>query len=334
MRRRQLLGLGALAAAAPLAGCGKEYRSDDAVPPVVPPSAFASGEAVGGTPVVTAGGGAVPFEPGKVLLGAYVDLSGRSVREGLDLRRRQLGRPERIVHRYYSWEDELPVGVPYVSSRSTLMISWRGPAYREVVGGGSDKLIARAARRLAERGRPTLVRWAWDMNRDFYEWGGPANNRDTAGYITAFRRVHDIFADEGADNVSWVWSPNGTSRPGEDWNSYEHYYPGDEYVDWAGVSGFAQTQTPAGMFEEFYQTYATRKPIMISEVSAIDRGGRTKPDWIASFRTWVKAHPAVGAAVWFDTDTHPTSRENWRIDSTAASLAAYKAMSNDPVFIG
>ena len=49
---------------------------------------------------------------------------------------------------------------------------------------------------------------------------------------------------------------------------------------------------------------------------------------------WIKTHPAVGASVWFDTDTHPSSRENWRIDSTAASLAAYKAMSNDPVFNG
>ncbi len=332
MRRRSLLGLSALAAAAPLAGC-KTYRSDDVPPPIVSRSPVPS-DGTESLPVVSDGGGSVPLEPGHVRLGAYVDLKGRSVTAGLDLRRRQLGRAEAVVHRYYSWTDPLPVSLPYVSSKSTLMISWRGPAYKDVNSGAADKLIAKAARRMAQRKRPTLLRWAWDMNRDFYEWGGPANKQDTAGYIKAYRRIHGIFADEGADNTSWVWSPNWNSRPGESWNDFTNYYPGDEYVDWAGVSGYAQTQSPSDMFDGFYETYATRKPIMITEVSAVDRGGSTKPDWINSFRQWVKQHPAVGGAVWFDTDTHPGSRENWRIDSTAATLAAYKAMSNDPVFIG
>jgi hypothetical protein len=271
---------------------------------------------------------------GAVLLGAYIDLKGLKPAAGIDLRRRQLGRPERIVHRYYTWTDQLPVSLAYVPPESTLMISWGGPAYRKVNGGSADRLIARAARRLVQRKKPTLLRWGWDMNRAFYDWGGPDNNKDTAGYIKAYRRIHRIFAEEGAKNVSWVWSPNWNSRPDEPWNAFTKYYPGDDYVDWAAVSGFGQAQSPGDLFDEFYETYATRKPIMIAEVSAVDRGGSTKPDWITSFRQWVKEHPAVGAVVWFDTDTHPGSREKWRIDSTAASLAAYKAMSSDPVFTG
>jgi len=333
VRRRSLLGLGALAAAVPLTGC-KTYRSDDVPPPVVSHSPPAPGAVVGVTPVVTKGGGPVPFVHGAVMLGAYTDLKGLGPSAGIDLRRRQLGRPERIVHRYYSWDDQLPISLPYVSSKSTLMISWRGPAYKDINGGAADKLIARAARRLAQRKKPTLLRWAWDMNRAFYKWGGPDNNRDTAGYIKAYRRIHGIFADEGAENVSWVWSPNWNSRPDEDWNAFTNYYPGDEYVDWAGVSGYAQAQAPGDLFDAFYETYATRKPIMITEVSAVDRGSATKPEWIDSFREWVKEHPAIGAAIWFDTDTHPGSQEKWRIDSTPAALAAYKAMSNDPVFTG
>jgi len=333
VRRRSLLGLSALAAAVPLTGC-KTYRSDDVPPPVVSHSPPAPGAVVGVTPVVTKGGGPVPFVHGAVMLGAYTDLKGLGPSAGIDLRRRQLGRPERIVHRYYSWDDQLPISLPYVSSKSTLMISWRGPAYKDINGGAADKLIARAARRLAQRKKPTLLRWAWDMNRAFYKWGGPDNNRDTAGYIKAYRRIHGIFADEGAENVSWVWSPNWNSRPDEDWNAFTNYYPGDEYVDWAGVSGYAQAQAPGDLFDAFYETYATRKPIMITEVSAVDRGSATKPEWIDSFREWVKEHPAIGAAIWFDTDTHPGSQEKWRIDSTPAALAAYKAMSNDPVFTG
>ncbi|HEX9999963.1 MAG TPA: glycosyl hydrolase [Actinoplanes sp.] len=276
----------------------------------------------------------MPFTKGKIKLGAYVELGGLSESAGLSLRRRQLGRAERIVHQFYSWKDPLPTSLSYLSSASTLMLSWRAPAYTEVNDGSADKLIAAAARRMVTRGRPTLLRWAWDMNRDFYQWGGAANNKDTAGYVKAWRRVHRIFGEEGADNVSWVWSPNASSVPSDQWNRYANYYPGDEYVDWAGVSGYGQTQSPAEIFDAFYDAYAPRKPIMITEVSAVDRGGLTKPEWITSFREWVKARPAVGAVVWFDTDTHPGSKEKWRIDSTAASLSAYRAMSDDPSFSG
>ena len=326
MRRRGFLGLAALPAVA-AAGC-RTYRSEEVPPPVVsrPPS----------TPpgAVRAGGGPVPYARGKVMLGAYVDLRGLSAAAGLSLRRRQLGRVESIVHRYYAWTDPLPISLPYLTSSSTLMLSWRGPHYTQINGGGSDRLIAAAARRMAERGRPTLLRWGWDMNRDFYDWGGPANNRDTGGYVRAWRRLHRIFREQGADNVSWVWSPNGSARPDEEWNHFTHYYPGDEYVDWAGISGFAQGQSPAELFDAFYDTYASRKPIMIAEVSAVDRGGLTKPEWITSFRRWVAQRPAVGAVVWFDTDTHPGSTEKWRIDSTDAALSAYRAMSDDPAFSG
>ena len=105
-------------------------------------------------------------------------------------------------------------------------------------------------------------------------------------------------------------------------------------VDWIGVSGYAENQTPGQMFDNFYDEYASRKPIMISEVAVVDHGGRTKADWIASFAAWVKTKPAVGAVVWFDTDTHPGSTEKWRIDSDKQALAAYKAMADDPVFAG
>ncbi|MEV4351353.1 glycosyl hydrolase [Actinoplanes sp. NPDC049596] len=333
MKRRSLLGLSALAAL-PLAGC-KTYRSDDTPPPVQShqPPAPSSG-APAEPAAVLEGGGTVPYEKGKVLLGAYTQLKGLTTAEGLALRKKELGRPPRIVHRFYSWTDSLPVSLPYVTSKSTLMVSWEGPYYKQVNNGSSDKRIAKAARRIAERKVPTLLRWGWDMNRDYYDWGGPANNQDTAGYVKAYRRIHQIFADEGARNVSWVWSPNWNSYPDADWNALSHYYPGDEYVDWAGVSGYAESQTPGEMFDEFYETYSARKPIMITEVSATDRGGSTKPDWITSFHQWVKTRPAVGAVSWFDTDIHPGSTEKWRIDSTAAALKAYQAMSADPLFNG
>ncbi|GIF15528.1 glycoside hydrolase family 26 protein [Actinoplanes teichomyceticus] len=320
LSRRDLLLL-AGATALPAAGC----TAKPAPWPPVP-----SGPA----PAVTAGGGPAPFTPGRVMLGGYVDLRGMTAAESLRLRRRQLGRDLRIVHRYYSWTDRLPATLAYLPAGSTLMLSWRGPTLREITGGGADRLITAAARRLAAGRRPILLRWGWDMNRDFFRWGGAANGRSPEGYVTAWRRLRRLFREAGADNVAWVWSPNADTQPDEDWNRIDGYYPGDEHVDWVGVSGYARQETPAQMFDEVYQRYSARKPIMIAEVAVADRGGASKPDWITDFAAWVRLRPAVGAAVWFDTDTHPGSAENWRIDSDPNSLAAYRALATEPVFGG
>ena len=336
LSRRHVL---ALAAAATLpAACGREPAPGGAVPsatpgPTVTPSSPAASPSPSHPPV-TEGGGPVEFTPGDIRLGAYVDLSGRSSAEGRALRRRQLGRDLAIVHRFLRWDDDLPRSVPESDDR-TLMISWRGTAYDRITDGSADRLIATAAQRLARRGEPVLLRWGWDMNRDFYAWGGADNDRDTGGYVEAWRRLHRIFGEEGADNVSWVWSPHWRSRPNEAWNQPARYYPGDRYVDWVGVSGYTVGgESPAELFDGVYTEYAHRKPIILTEVAAADRGGRTKADWIAGFADWVQARPAVGAVVWFDTDTHPGSEEKWRIDSDERALAAFRSMADDPAFGG
>jgi hypothetical protein len=114
-----------------------------------------------------------------------------------------------------------------------------------------------------------------------------------------------------------------------------NYYPGDEYVDWVAISGYGDSKlTPEGVYREFYQRYAGRKPIMIAETGVLDRGGTTKPDWIDELVVWVKAHPAVDAVIWYDTDHSPGTPENFRLDSTPGSLAAFSRLARDPYFAG
>ena len=48
----------------------------------------------------------------------------------------------------------------------------------------------------------------------------------------------DIFRQEGAANASFAWVPNAipaANRPGWIDPDLSAYYPGDEYVDWAGA---------------------------------------------------------------------------------------------------
>ena len=355
MSRLSRRGLLTLAAAAALpAACSRPEPAAGPVPatspagPSVPPATSAAPRATvgpaatavapkpsatktGQAPPVSRGGGPVPARAGRVKLGAYLSLSGRSLTQSLALRRGQLGREESIVHMFWGWNEHFerpPIG------KSTLMISWNGVRLSEVTGGGSDKLIAAAAKRLAGWSKPTLLRWGWEMNGNWFDWDGSHNGKNPAAYVKAWQRMHRIFADQGADNVAWVWSPNWNSGPSTAWNAMQNYYPGDAYVDWVGVSGYNfDGESPQTMFDPIVSRYGGRKPIMLSETAAIDHGGDSKARWIGGLAAYLKKTPQVNAVVWFDTDTH-TDRYDFRIDSSDSALAAYRAMARDQHFTG
>lgn len=279
-------------------------------------------------------GGAVPAQTGKAMFGSYLALSGLSLKQSLALRRRQLGREQRIVHVFYPWDGYIPSAEPAVAASSTLMVSWHGTAYRKILDGSSDRNIARVARKLAGMKRPILLRWGWEMNGDWFGWDGSHNGDDPAAYAKAWRRLHRIFREQGAGNVAWVWSPNWNSSPDTAWNRFQRYYPGDEYVDWVGVSGYDFFgESPRTLFSAVVAAYGGRKPIILSETAAVEQGG-SKAAWIRKLASWVADTPAVGAVVWFDTDTQEDSEHNFRPDTDRAALAAYRAMARSSRFSG
>jgi hypothetical protein len=284
---------------------------------------------------VAARGGPVPFHPGKAMFGSYLALSGRSLKQSLALRRRQLGRDQGIVHVFYPWDGYVPSSEPAVAASSTLMVSWHGAPYRRIIDGSSDRVIARVARKLAGMERPILLRWGWEMNGDWFPWDGSHNGDDPAAYVKAWRRLHRIFREQGAGNVAWVWSPNWNSSPGTSWNRFQRYYPGDEYVDWVGVSGYDFfSESPRTLFGAVTGAYGERKPIILSETAAIDHGAGSKAAWIRKLAGWVEDTPAVGAVVWFDTDIQDDSPHNFRPDTDDQALAAYRTMARGSRFGG
>ena len=113
--------------------------------------------------------------PQRVMLGAYLDLSGHTHAQAEALRRRQLGHPYRIDQEFFAWKDSLLVGSPEPEPGQLLMVSWRGTYYRQILDGSQDTWIAEQADRLRRYGKPVLLRWGWEMNGDWFLWGGAAN---------------------------------------------------------------------------------------------------------------------------------------------------------------
>ena len=356
LKRRGLLTIAALATLP--AACGRDTTAAaDAAP--LPATVPSSGPVSSLAPAVTAsapasasaspsasaaaktakaapashGGGPVPFKSGQARLGAWLALSGKSLSQSLALRRQQLGRSYDIVHIFCAWNEHFER--PSSIGDSTLMISWTGVKYDQINNGSNDSVIAAAARNLARQGKPTLLRWGWEMNGNWFEWDGTHNGQNTAAFIKAWKRMHGIFRDEGAGNVAWNWSPNWNSGPNVSWNKMQRYYPGDAYVDWVGVSAYNfDGETPRTLLNPIVNAYGGRKPIMLSETASIDHGGNSKANWIGDLSAYVKATPQIGALCWFDTDTQSDSEHNFRIDSTSASLAAFRTMARTARFSG
>jgi len=68
------------------------------------------------------------------------------------------------------------------------------------------------------------------------EYGEPNEPDGPERFRDAYRHIVEIARDEGAHNILWVFHVNNADVPGEDWNRFENYYPGDEWIDWIGVS--------------------------------------------------------------------------------------------------
>ncbi|MEM6785645.1 MAG: glycosyl hydrolase [Bacteroidota bacterium] len=117
--------------------------------------------------------------------------------------------------------------------------------------------------------------WANSVERPIYlrigyEFDGPHNELEPDEYVAAYRRFVDITRAEGVENVAFVWhSYASTTYNG---NPLSAWYPGDDYVDWVGISLFRHLYAPslsdeANAVFEFARTH--KKPVMVAETSPV-----------------------------------------------------------------
>jgi hypothetical protein len=95
---------------------------------------------------------------------------------------------------------------------------------------------------------------------------------------------------------------------------------------WGSSRPWSSWQSFGEIFEGLYADYARRKPIMICEVASAEVGG-DKAAWIRDMhRSLGRRFAAVRAMAWFDVD----KETDWRVASSRASLAAFRALAADP----
>jgi beta-mannanase len=247
-----------------------------------------------------------------------------------------------IVMSYKDFSQAAPIAdLNAVDARgATSLITWEPwlwsgngasqPAYAldRITAGDFDTYIQQWGTALASWGKPVMLRFAHEMNGNWYPWAESANGNQAGDYVAAWRHVHDVVAATGATNVQWVWSPNVPY-----WGStaLSGLYPGAGYVNvvsldgynWGTAASWSSWMSPSALFGDgltALRGLAPGKPIMISETASAEAGG-SKADWNTALVSYLAAQSDVTALVWF----HHNKEVDWRINSSTASANALAA---------
>ena len=249
-----------------------------------------------------------------------------------------------IISFYLAWNEASVENFPMdllqqISDKNAIpMITWEpwiselsetkdaSNTFRRIAAGEFDNYIRNFANHLANFDRPIFLRFAHEFDNPQYPWHLSEGNT-TQDFIDAWKHIHDIIEVEGAKEVMLVWNP---WRP----ENLQQNYPGDDYVDWIGVTllnygplnqdgkefPFAHLYKP--FHDKFW--YFTRKPVMLSEFGSVDMAGE-QTGWLRNAMNSMSSnYPEIDAVVLFNSAFDNNIPENdwykqkyidWRIDS-------------------
>ena len=217
------------------------------------------------------------FEPETgCYLGAYIDLAEEITQNYNDMTgktrkypfefEQKVGKPHAMYFFYLGYGRPLPLDwIRYLTSQGKLVHIALEP------NGGLDEVqendyLNQLADDLRLSGALVFMRFASEMNGTWVNYHG-----DSKLYKEKWRLVYNVMK-ERAPNVAMVWCPYAVPTA-----TIEHYYPGDDYVDWVGVNMYnvsylnqdpkfpATHIKPADLLSFVYNKYSSRKPIMICE---------------------------------------------------------------------
>jgi glycosyl hydrolase family 26 len=203
--------------------------------------------------------------------------------------------------------------VPYIQ------IDPSGVDLAAIVGGMYDTYLKTFATDVASYGAKTrqavIIGFGHEMNGYWYSWG--YRHTSPTVFVAAWRHIVNVFRQQGADNVTWLWTVNIIDTRGGI-PSPAPWWPGDSYVTWVGIDGYylKPSWTFASLFGPTIKAVRalTLDPILIAETGAAPAAAQ--PTKIADLFAGTHAYGLLGF-VWFDAK----GTQDWRIRDPAAFAA-------------
>jgi Glycosyl hydrolase family 26 len=236
---------------------------------------------------------------------------------------RAIGRAPELVGYFSGWVEPFNVSfaqmlrqhgeIPFVQIDPT------DASIAAIAAGTYDGYLRLYADSVRQFGHAVVIGFGHEMNATWYTWG--YGHVSPATFVAAWRHLVTIFRQQGADNVTWLWTIEADGRgagPARDW------WPGGQYVTWVGIDGFYYR--PSDTFAEVFgrtidQIRAfTPNPVLLSETSVGPEAGQFAK--IQDLFHGMSAAKTLGL-VWFDIAQHAGGyHQDWRIeDSQTAELS-------------
>ncbi|MEG1442119.1 MAG: stalk domain-containing protein, partial [Oscillospiraceae bacterium] len=199
---------------------------------------------------------------------------------------------------------------------------------------------------------PMFLRIGAEMNI----WEDKANPKE---FITAFRHIANLVREK-TDHIATVWSVSHASE----WNTnMEDFYPGDEYVDWIGISAYmvkhfqgkewkkserhnevtysaGDAADPIMVINEVMTKFGDRKPVMLAECGSARYTTSLKEDstnWAVTnmerMYTYVPmVYPQVKLIAYFNTYFEGETSD-YKIEGHPKMQDTYNKLIEQPHFI-
>lgn len=229
-----------------------------------------------------------------------------------------------IVVYYSPWKD------PFAASFAQT--AWDHDAYllvqlqpggvklASIAAGDSDAYLRSYAGDVAAFGHPVILSFGHEMNGTWYSWG--YGRASPATFVAAWRHVVRVFRDEGAANVTWLWTVNSIKGAS---SALRQWWPGAAWVNWVGIDGyyFRATDTFGSVFGTTIADIRafSSAPLLIAETAVgITTDRESQIDGLFS---GARAERLAGV-VWFDAAQHAgIYHQDWRLEDDGDALAAF-----------
>jgi Glycosyl hydrolase family 26 len=115
-----------------------------------------------------------------------------------------------------------------------------------ILAGEFDGDLAAWADGARNFGSALIIEYGTEVNGDWNPWSAPYNGGLDAGprkFKEAYRHIVALMRKRGATNVTWALHYNAENFPKDPRNVPASYYPGDDVVDWVGISAYGSERS-------------------------------------------------------------------------------------------
>jgi mannan endo-1,4-beta-mannosidase len=235
------------------------------------------------------------------------------------------GRQPNLAGYYSGWDEPFKTGFAQQARQhgaaTIIQINPTLASVADIAAGHQDAYLHRFAAAVKAYGHPVVIGFGHEMNANWYSWGyGQAS---PTAFVAAWRHIVTLFRQQGADNVTWLWTLQADEKgtgPVASW------WPGASYVTWVGIDGYYYRPTDT-FFSVFGATVAqvrlfTGKPILLSEAAVGPAAGQVAK--IPGLFSGMRQYGTLGL-VWFDiAQNDGLYHQDWHLEDNPAAVTAFR----------